>query len=104
MFLDSQTAADSVGGDAAKEAGVPFAVRDVFLDNVAELEAIGRQLVKLERIAKRRGFAVAIGHPYSETVAALEAWIPDARARGFSLVPISHIAELRARPTMNAQR
>ena len=104
MFLDSQTAADSVGEDAAEEAGVPFAARDIFLDNVAELEAIGRQLVKLERVAKRRGFAVAIGHPYSETIAALEAWIPDARARGFSLVPISHIAELRAKPTMNAQR
>lgn len=91
MFLDSQTVSDSVGGQVAEASGVPFARRDVFIDNTPEPKAIRAQLAKLERLASRRGYAVGIGHPYSETIKVLEAWIPEARARGFVFVPISNI-------------
>ncbi len=91
MFLDSQTVSDSVGGQVAEAAGVPFVRRDVFIDNTPEAEKIRIQLAKLERLASRRGYAVGIGHPYSETIEVLEAWIPEAKARGFVFVPISNI-------------
>ena len=92
LFLDSQTVADSVGRQVAEAFGVPFARRDIFLDNTPKPAEIQAQLAKLERLARRRGYAVGIGHPYSETIKALEAWIPDAKARGYVFVPISHIA------------
>ena len=48
--------------------------------------AILRQLAEAEHLARRRGQALAIGHPYSATLAVLEAWIPAAEARGLRIV------------------
>lgn len=103
LFLDSVTAASSVAGSLAARAGVPYAVRDVFIDNQPEdLAAIHRQLAILEQTARERGYAVGIGHPHDGTVQALTQWIPEMRARGFALVPISAI--VRHRQQMAAQQ
>ena len=96
LFLDSLTAANSVAGLQAAEHGVPYAVRDVFLDNEPDdLAAIHRQLSILEQRARERGYAVGIGHPHDGTVTALREWIPEMQARGFALVPISAIVRHR---------
>lgn len=96
LFLDSLTAASSVAGRLAAEAQVPYAVRDVFLDNEPDdLAAIHRQLAILEQTARERGYAVGIGHPHDGTVTALQQWIPEVQARGFALVPISAIVRHR---------
>jgi polysaccharide deacetylase 2 family uncharacterized protein YibQ len=91
MFLDSRTVADSVGARVAAELGVPNLVRDVFLDNDPAPAAIEAQLRELERIARERGYAIAIGHPYPSTLAALNAWLPTLKARGIVAVPVSTI-------------
>ena len=91
MFLDSRTVADSVGARVASELGVPNLVRDVFLDNDPAPAAIEAQLNELERIARERGYAIAIGHPYPSTLAALNAWLPTLNARGIVAVPVSTI-------------
>jgi polysaccharide deacetylase 2 family uncharacterized protein YibQ len=96
LFLDSLTAADSVAGSLAARAEVPYAVRDVFIDNEPDdAAAIHRQLAILEQTARQQGYAVGIGHPHAGTVAALAEWIPEMRARGFALVPISAIVRHR---------
>lgn len=96
LFLDSLTAGNSVAGALAAESGVPYAVRDVFLDNEPDdPAAIRNQLAILEQTARARGYAVGIGHPHDGTVAALAEWIPEMRARGFALVPISAIVQQR---------
>lgn len=96
LFLDSLTTASSAGPKAARRAGVPYAVRDVFFDNTPDDPAsIRRQLAKLEVIAKRRGYAVGIGHPHRQTLDELAKWLPEARRRGFTLVPISAIVRHR---------
>ena len=102
LFLDSLTTYQSVGSKVAERFGVPYAVRDVFLDNNAEdAGAIRRQLDKLEETALERGYAVGIGHPYPETLNVLSAWLPKVWGRGLRLVPISavvrHRIELAAR-------
>ena len=91
LFVDTRTSIRSVAGAAAHEADVPNADRNIFLDHVDGLEAIRRQLVLVERVARRQGFAIAIGHPRDATLDALAAWIADAAARGFVFVPISAI-------------
>src|SRR3546814_12796399 len=99
LFLDSLTAGNSVAGQQAARSGVPYAVRDVFLDNQPDdPAAIRRQLAILEQIARERGYAIGIGHPPDGTVAALAAWIPEIRARGLDLVPTS--ATVRRRHTL----
>ncbi|WP_420348295.1 divergent polysaccharide deacetylase family protein [Pelagibius sp.] len=96
LFLDSLTAKESVAGSLARRAGVPFAERDVFLDNEPKNRlAIERQLALLEQIARERGYAVGIGHPHAATVEALNDWIPEMRSRGFALVPISAVVRHR---------
>ena len=63
----------------------------MFLDHDQNKAAVVARLAELELIATRRGRAVAIGHPHQTTIAALRAWIPEARRRGFVLVPISAV-------------
>lgn len=94
MFLDSRTDRTTVGADLARGMELPHASRQVFLDNDLDADRIAAQLAELERVARRRGHAIAIGHPHDVTVDVLAKWIPDARARGFDLVPVSAIVKL----------
>ncbi len=96
LFLDSRTSPDSVGASIARELEMPWAGRDVFLDNSREPADIRRQLAEAERRARETGLAVAIGHPYPETLDLLEEWLPEAASRGLELVPISQAAAASA--------
>jgi polysaccharide deacetylase 2 family uncharacterized protein YibQ len=95
LFLDSRTAADSVGTVVARVHRVPFAERDVFLDNDATAPAVQARLAETEMIARRTGAAVAIGHPHEGTLDALEKWLDSVEQRGFALVPITTIVARR---------
>jgi polysaccharide deacetylase 2 family uncharacterized protein YibQ len=91
FFVDSRTASKSVCSAVAKELGLPFASRDVFLDNVNERTAITNQLTTLARIAKKRGWAVAIGHDRSLTLQVIEERIPWFKEQGIEFVPVKEI-------------
>jgi polysaccharide deacetylase 2 family uncharacterized protein YibQ len=89
LFVDSRTHAASVAAARARAHGIPTLERDVFLDREPAENAVLKQLARLERIAHRRGYALAIGHPYPATLAALERWLPQLAARGLRLVPLT---------------
>lgn len=74
FFLDSLTAQGSTAVGLARDMGLPVYRRSVFLDNVRDVRAITRQMEKAARAAAATGQAVAIGHPYPETLAALRQW------------------------------
>lgn len=88
FFLDSKTSPASVGEEIAREYGLPALGRDVFLDDTISPGAIHAQIQEAERVARRKGHAVVIGHPHRETLAALEAWLPEAQKRGLRFVPV----------------
>jgi len=94
LFLDSRTDKSTVGAELAGKMHLPHASRQVFLDNDLEAGKIAAQLKRLESVALRQGHAIAIGHPHDVTVDVLAQWIPQARARGFDLVPVSAIVKL----------
>jgi hypothetical protein len=98
FFLDSRTTAESVAYELARQAGVPTARRDVFLDSSREPEAVAAELDRLLDVARENGAAIGIGHPHEVTLAALEAWIPRAVAAGHEFVPVSYLLERDARP------
>lgn len=91
LFLDSRTSPRSVGTQIAEEMAVPNAGRDVFLDNVFTVESVLQQLAQTEEVARRQGFAVAIGHVQPWTLVALERWVPTLGQKGIALVGISTI-------------
>lgn len=93
LFLDSRTIGNSVGDMVAAQVGLPFAQRDVFLDNVQTAAEVEARLAETERIAQSRGYAIAIGHPHDATIEALAKWLPSLEARGFALVPVSAIVK-----------
>lgn len=95
LFVDSRTNPDSVAEATAAMLGVPTTGRDVFIDHVPEPEAIARQLALIERIARRGGSVVAIGHPYEVTLQALERWLPDIERRGFRLASVADVIAYR---------
>ena len=97
LFLDSVTIPHSVALARAEIAGVPAAARDVFIDHTAAPGDIREQLIEIEETARRLGYAIAIGHPRTNTIDALEAWLPTLAAKGFVLWPISATVALRNR-------
>jgi polysaccharide deacetylase 2 family uncharacterized protein YibQ len=91
LFLDSRTTGRSVGAKLARELGVPVAERNIFLDTVNETAAVDVRLRELEQLARRRGYAVAIGHPRDATLESLEGWLQNLEDRGLALVPLSAV-------------
>lgn len=91
FFLDSKTSAKSKAEEAAKEAGIPYAHRHVFLDNSNDKAYILGQLDKLEALARKNGYAIAIGHPKTQTFAALNEWLPQMNGKGLELWPLSRV-------------
>ncbi len=95
MFVDSLTTPKYKSKEIVKHVKLPYARRDIFLDDDNDKESIKKSLISLERIAKKRGYAVAIGHPRENTIEILEEWLPTLKEKGITLVPISYIAEIK---------
>ena len=94
FFLDSKTSAKSRVEEAAAESGVAYAHRHVFIDNENEKNYILKHLRKAEKIALRNGYAIAIGHPKSQTYIALKEWLPSLRDKQIELIPLSQIVDV----------
>jgi polysaccharide deacetylase 2 family uncharacterized protein YibQ len=91
FFLDSRTSPASVAFAAASELGVPAAERRVFLDGDRDPIAIRREFRRLLELAGGGAAAIAIGHPYPETLAVLAEEIPRAVAEGYRFVTVSQV-------------
>ncbi|MCM2269993.1 MAG: divergent polysaccharide deacetylase family protein, partial [Thermoanaerobaculia bacterium] len=98
FFLDSRTTADSVAYELARQAGVPTARREIFLDSEREPAAVREQFARLLAVARERGAAIAIGHPHDVTLDALDELVPRAVADGYEFVPVSYLLERDAPP------
>lgn len=72
IFVDSKTIASSKAPKIAKALGQIYIQRDVFLDNQDDVAYIKKQLMDAVKLAKKKGFAIAIGHPRKNTFKALE--------------------------------
>ena len=92
FYVDSRTTAATVAYDIAQRFGVRSAFRNVpFLDDVAEVSAVRKQLQLALRDARKKGDAIAIGHPHPATLQALREVLPEANAQGVRLVFASEV-------------
>ena len=91
FFLDSKTSAKSQAEIAAQNVGIAYAHRHVFIDNKNDKQYILGQLQKTENVAHKHGYAIAIGHPKSQTFEALKEWLPNLQQKGIKLIHLSKI-------------
>ena len=90
-FLDSCVTAKTVCPIAAAKFDIPFAKRDVFLDNEDDPEYIRQQLNKLKEIAEKKGYAVGIGHDRKNTMEVLSEAMPEIADEGYKFVFLSEL-------------
>lgn len=93
LFVDSKTAAPTAVKDAARGLELPVLARDVFLDHVPTPEAVRAELNKAVLLARKRGSAIAIGHPLPVTLDVLAAELPHVVSSGIVLVPVSMLVK-----------
>jgi uncharacterized protein len=90
-FVDSRTTAKTQALNQAEFHQLPSRKRDVFLDDNRDLSQIKKQLLLAIDIAKTRGSAIAIGHPYPETIKILKDAMDIARTQSVELVLVSEL-------------
>lgn len=95
-FVDSRTSAASVAFRTARAYGVPAAERNLFLDGVRGEPAVRAAFGELVARALRNERALAIGHPYPETLRVLSQELPRLAALGVALVPPSELIARQA--------
>lgn len=92
FYIDSRTTAATVAFETAQKAGVQSGYRNVpFLDDVADVKAVRKQLALALREARQKGEAIAIGHPHAATLKALSEVLPEAKTQGVRLVLASEL-------------
>ncbi len=97
-FVDSRTTPKTIARQIAAEYHIPNLERDVFLDaRPGDPDLVRRQFQRLLDEARHRGTAVAIGHPFRETLAVLEQEIARLHDQGIQLIHISDILVRRQR-------
>ena len=94
FFVDSLTTPGSVGKILARQNNVPYLQRQIFLDNIQDEKAILFQLQKAESIALKKGMAIAIGHPYRQTLKALQDW-QKIRNKSIQVVQVRRLLKIK---------
>ena len=84
--MSDARALDDSEADAAR--GMAAARRDVFLDSDPSPDAVAFQFERLVALARQRGYALGIGHPYPATLELLERELPKLAEQGIELVPV----------------
>ncbi len=102
FFVDSLTSNQSIAKKVAHEFSVPALQRDIFLDHIADEAYINRQFDNLIALAKARGSAVGIAHPYDETLNVLSERLLELEALEINLVPVSVMIQQRRSPQWQA--
>jgi polysaccharide deacetylase 2 family uncharacterized protein YibQ len=91
FFLNSKTSPSPVPAEIAQRGRYAYLERDVFLDVERDERFIARALEQAIGRAQRRGQAIAIGHPYPETVQVLHAALSGPTIEGVELVSLSDL-------------
>jgi polysaccharide deacetylase 2 family uncharacterized protein YibQ len=86
FFIDSMTTPKTVAYKTAQELGMRWAKRDIFIDNKKEAAYIEAQLKQVAKLAKSRGWVIAIGHDDPVTIAALARVMPQLAEEGYEFV------------------
>lgn len=104
FFVDSLTTDFSVANKVAEDYRIPALSRDVFLDHDESEQAVRAQFEALIALARRRGYALAIGHPKVNTIQVLREKLAELGRLGIELVPVSKLFDRRVKAAANTEK
>lgn len=93
FFIDSYTTQNTKGKKVARNVGVPFAGRDIFIDNNSDFSDTMKIMEKIIEERKNWQTLIIIGHTYESTIQALKKAIPQFKESGIEIVPLSELTE-----------
>lgn len=91
FFLDSMTTSRSVAVQAALQAGIPVARRDVYFDTDNQPEEMRLQWKRALSIAKKKGKAILVCHGRKESLRAILDLVADLEAEGVRAVTLDEL-------------
>jgi len=91
FFVDSRTSSHSKAFGTARRLHMTSDRRNVFIDTSRDESTILSRLNQLKRCAREYGHAIGIGHPFPETVRAIEYFLKNP---GVSDIPFVHISKV----------
>ncbi len=94
FFIDSRTTHLTVVPEIAKQIGLPYLERDVFLDNSKEKSEIRKSILLLIRKAHENGYAIGIGHLHKNTIDVLAEFSAEMHKYNVEFVYITDILSL----------
>jgi uncharacterized protein len=94
-FVDSRTIDTSRALSAARDKGLRHATRDVFLDHDPNPAKIRKQWNYFISLANQKGSAIAIAHPYPETIRFLKRALVELEHNKIQLVAVSELIRWR---------
>ena len=94
-FLDSRTIDTSQAMQVANDVGIRNATRDVFLDHDRSKSKMQKQWRYFISLAKQKGSAICIAHPYPESLAFLTEKLAGLEQSGIRLLKVSELIHWR---------
>ncbi len=91
FFVDSRTHGRTVAADTARQTKIKTTENDLFLDGIADVAYIKKQLRSAGEMALRQGSVTVIGHARPKTAIALREVIPELEAKGIRFVFVSQL-------------
>lgn len=91
FFVDSRTIGSTVAYKVAREMSVKTTHKDVFIDHFQTYSHSIAQIRKLVEIARMKGSAIAIGHPFETTIRAIRDSRNYIRKKGIKIVPVKEL-------------
>jgi polysaccharide deacetylase 2 family uncharacterized protein YibQ len=96
FLLDSVTTPGSVALEAARQAGIPAARRDVFLDTGMSAEEMRRQWERALSLAREKGTAVLVCHGRTDTLRRLLELLPRLKEERVEAVTLEELLREKA--------
>ena len=97
-FLDSVTTPNSKAEEICKDKNITIFKRDVFLDSTDDENKVKENLLKAEKVANEKGYAIAIGHVGPDggnvTVNAIKNLYSEMEERGVEFVTLSQLEKV----------
>lgn len=89
LFFDDGSSSRNLTRVVAPQINLPYAVADLYLDDVVDRDSIREKLKKLSDIARVTGQAIGVASAFDESVEEISKWLQEEHVSDVSIVPLS---------------